>query len=87
MSYIKQKLFDEWYGIMPGHEAEETFLIALMDILCQQQAALELCLAHENCGGTSCPKPMRAMCSNQMHKIVRKALAATDEALKRMGVE
>lgn len=38
------------------------------------EAALETYLDNEFCRETSCPFPMRAMCNNPMHQLVRKAL-------------
>jgi len=40
----------------------------------------------EHCGETSCPRPTRAMCSNESHKVLRSALKEL-EAIDKEGAE
>lgn len=73
MTDLKQKLFAKWQQNFHWLDNEK-FVSSIIDVLCQQRAALEYC----------------ANDTGLLHSPVstaKQALAATDSALKKIGVE
>lgn len=52
---------------------------SLMETISDLRLAMCEALEAEHCGGTSCPRPTRKMCSSEAHQILYRALEETAE--------